>query len=461
MVDTRTPAAGELESPTLRYDNGRYELTYTQLYLRYQQAAAESGPWDPAQASILTSRGSASEFVDSGATSLMTRLLYDPCAAPTSYIWIDSVTATPDGYTVPPPPGLPASWRRSGDAFASAPTFGDPPALRGETPAGPGGLRWLSSAEDPQLPTCPSPAVATRTGTVDSPRFVLAGDALYFRIMGATSPDSTYLSLVDDCTGREIVRQSGPGTNAFASYGWSNSGRRGWPVRLRLVDALTRPGGVVGIDDVRDSAAAPGSVPAAPFVHVTQPAGGENLSPGQNYQVRWDGANSALVDSFVVYLSYDDFVTAPERLQDRGGSRGFWNWTVPAGTHEGARIRVVAYGKNGAHECDSSPPFDIGATVDVAGPPAVAGLWLAARGNPGPAPVLEWQAPAGRRATLALYDVRGRRVRSLFDGTADGPAHMTWDGRDDGGRILPAGVYFALLAAAGERRGLTLVRLTD
>jgi len=43
-----------------------------------------------------------------------------------------------------------------------------------------------------------------------------------------------------------------------------------------------------------------------------------------------------------------------------------------------------------------------------------------------------------------VYDVRGRRVRSLASpGAATGTQEIRWDGRDDNGRTAPAGIYFA------------------
>ncbi len=54
--------------------------------------------------------------------------------------------------------------------------------------------------------------------------------------------------------------------------------------------------------------------------------------------------------------------------------------------------------------------------------------------------------PSGGRATsarLAVYDRRGRLVRLLFAGQA-APGHYLarWDGRDEGGRPAPSGIYF-------------------
>jgi hypothetical protein len=49
---------------------------------------------------------------------------------------------------------------------------------------------------------------------------------------------------------------------------------------------------------------------------------------------------------------------------------------------------------------------------------------------------------------VAIHDALGRRVTRLDLGAlGEGRHAFTWDGRDDGGRALPAGVYFARLAA--------------
>jgi len=68
-------------------------------------------------------------------------------------------------------------------------------------------------------------------------------------------------------------------------------------------------------------------------------------------------------------------------------------------------------------------------------------------------------APVGA-ASLAVYDVAGRRVRSLATGPwAAGPHRVDWDGRNDAGRPLAAGVYFVRLATeidAGLRRVVLL-----
>ena len=59
---------------------------------------------------------------------------------------------------------------------------------------------------------------------------------------------------------------------------------------------------------------------------------------------------------------------------------------------------------------------------------------------------------------LSIYDVAGRRVRSLVKGeTPAGTYRMEWDARDDGGQALSAGIYFARLRTPAQAIGKTIV----
>jgi carboxypeptidase T len=54
-------------------------------------------------------------------------------------------------------------------------------------------------------------------------------------------------------------------------------------------------------------------------------------------------------------------------------------------------------------------------------------------------------------ATLTLYDVQGRLLRTVFSGQVPAGEHLvTWDGRNAYGQRLPAGVYFFRLEAEGK-----------
>jgi hypothetical protein len=80
------------------------------------------------------------------------------------------------------------------------------------------------------------------------------------------------------------------------------------------------------------------------------------------------------------------------------------------------------------------------------GLPAVAGL-TGAWPNPfNPRVTLSYALPADGAARLAVFDLRGREIAVLHDGALAAGAHTAaWDGRDDGGHAVPAGVYLAVL----------------
>lgn len=95
----------------------------------------------------------------------------------------------------------------------------------------------------------------------------------------------------------------------------------------------------------------------------------------------------------------------------------------------------------------------IDTTTTPPGPPPVAPpRALAAVPNPARgASTLRFSLAAAAAGTLVIHDAAGRAVRTLAHGPfARGAAAFTWDGRDDAGRALPRGVYFARLRAGGR-----------
>jgi len=59
---------------------------------------------------------------------------------------------------------------------------------------------------------------------------------------------------------------------------------------------------------------------------------------------------------------------------------------------------------------------------------------------------------------LELFDVRGRRLRTLVSGgLAAGTHTAAWDGRTERGERAAAGVYFLRLTTPAGRRNLRLV----
>jgi hypothetical protein len=69
--------------------------------------------------------------------------------------------------------------------------------------------------------------------------------------------------------------------------------------------------------------------------------------------------------------------------------------------------------------------------------------------------------PAAGTVRLSVYDVRGRRVATLLEGSRPAGQHtIRWEGRDAAGGALPSGAYFARLEFAGrsEVRKIVLMR---
>ena len=78
-----------------------------------------------------------------------------------------------------------------------------------------------------------------------------------------------------------------------------------------------------------------------------------------------------------------------------------------------------------------------------------------------PVTEIRYTVPREGHVDLAVYDLSGRRVRTLVSGTESaGERTVTWDGRDEAGQAAPSGMYFYKYVTAGETvaRKMTLVK---
>ncbi len=105
--------------------------------------------------------------------------------------------------------------------------------------------------------------------------------------------------------------------------------------------------------------------------------------------------------------------------------------------------------------------IEVGSRSVALAPPARAHL-LAAYPNPfNPRTTIPFILDRPGEATLMIHDQAGRRVAVVATGWHAAGAHAAiWDGRDDRGRALPAGVYVARLQTDSyvDARKLTLVK---
>jgi hypothetical protein len=117
-----------------------------------------------------------------------------------------------------------------------------------------------------------------------------------------------------------------------------------------------------------------------------------------------------------------------------------------ASVYDGANDRMVVFGG-----FDTTVQGDVWSLENLSGTatgvrPATASAATLHPNHPNPfnpTTTIRFELLTRGAATLRIFDARGRAVRTLFSGVADaGTTVLTWNGRDDDGRVVSSGVYF-------------------
>ncbi len=196
----------------------------------------------------------------------------------------------------------------------------------------------------------------------------------------------------------------------------------------------------------------------------------DNLSPGAptGLQVQTDhfdvllawqasGVNDEDLHHYNVYrCRTPEFADGQTTLLSDAALTSYFEVRVPQG-HWYFRVTAVDI-----HGNESAPSNVAGMLSLVAVDPAGAPTTLAVRSatpNPfNPITEIHCDLPAEGPVALAVYDLGGHAVRHLLDESRGaGTFSVIWNGRDDSGRLVPSGVYFARLSAAGQESVLKLV----
>ena len=94
--------------------------------------------------------------------------------------------------------------------------------------------------------------------------------------------------------------------------------------------------------------------------------------------------------------------------------------------------------------------------------PDVSGFKATVYPNPfNPQTTIAWEMAVAGSLRVDIFDASGRMIRNLRNGTAPaGPGRVSWNGRDDSGLQVGAGVYFAHLVgeSASGMKKITLVK---
>jgi FG-GAP-like repeat/FlgD Ig-like domain len=188
---------------------------------------------------------------------------------------------------------------------------------------------------------------------------------------------------------------------------------------------------------------------------VELPAGGESWDVGTTETLRWSAPGVAHVD---VELSRDGGTTWQVLASAIQDTTMEWYVTAPAGA--GALLRVRDH--DAVSLADVSGAFTItGTTLDAPIARIEAPSFAPPRPNPSRGNVgFVFALPGAARMTIEVFDIAGRRVRQLADRTfAPGEHHLSWDGRDEEGSPIGAGVFFVRARGAGLEVERKFVRL--
>jgi hypothetical protein len=166
---------------------------------------------------------------------------------------------------------------------------------------------------------------------------------------------------------------------------------------------------------------------------------GNGLVPGPVVDTGFPSAGGSVVELSEIAGGLDD------------GALYHWRLRVVTDSPFFPNSRWFSLPYNGATEADVRTSQTTG--IADSDTPAPAGRWLEA-GVPNPFAAeteLAYTLPHATRHRLAIYDVHGRQVTLLAEGMERAGRHITrWNGTDQHGHRLPAGVYFLRLTI-GDR----------
>jgi arylsulfatase B len=183
----------------------------------------------------------------------------------------------------------------------------------------------------------------------------------------------------------------------------------------------------------------------APFITVTSPNGGEVWTMGTSQTITWV---DNLAENVTLRLLKGNALSLV--IHRNTASDGSFAWTIPTTLVPGSdyKLRVVSK-TNASLRDDSDASFTIEANSGAARAEAAqpTGYHLeTAYPNPfNPATVIRYHLPGPTAVRLVVYDLLGREVLRLVEGTQPAGEHaVTFEARN-----LPSGMYLYQLQAGG------------
>jgi len=190
----------------------------------------------------------------------------------------------------------------------------------------------------------------------------------------------------------------------------------------------------------------------APRVTVTKPNGGDVFDIGETYGVTWTATDNTGVTSVDILLSRDGGMTFPATIATGEANDGLYDWYVDGEATTEARIKVVAHDAGGMSGEDMSDNnFEIYDPQSAVEPePEVPGGLMITGADPNPftqRTTVRFGIPKDGSVNLVVYDVSGRRVAHLADGSYSAGYHsVDWVA----GEAVRTGIYFVSLRCGSD-----------
>jgi hypothetical protein len=184
----------------------------------------------------------------------------------------------------------------------------------------------------------------------------------------------------------------------------------------------------------------------------------DNLSPGiplnlvyNAGDLEWDESSDDDFDFFTVYGSNADAF----------GSATVVDYTVAPGMDVTASPYVFYFVTATDFSGNEGAPARVNTLSSTGGTPSRYVLSVSNFPNPfNPRTTVSYTVPSRGHARVAVYDLRGSRVATLFDGERGAGAYsIDWNGRTNAGAIASSGVYFARIEHHGVVRTKKMVLL--
>lgn len=192
-----------------------------------------------------------------------------------------------------------------------------------------------------------------------------------------------------------------------------------------------------------------------PQVTVISPNGGEGFEPGDICDITWLAEDNVGVDSISIFYSIDAG-SSWETIASGEANDSTYSWTIPNTPSDNCLVKILAYDPSHNTDEDQSDSFFSISTQGIGENSSSPGSLVLLQIVPNPfrgsteITFSMGQSERGNRITsgsmlsgscLKIYDAGGRLIRQWNYSATDQSCHAVWDGRDDYGCEVSAGVY--------------------